>query len=78
MGDLVGKVVKWENDGQWFTAEITGTGVTSGSWCGTVVDPGNYVGMGGVHPYFEETPLAPGQHLPNLAWSLIDVVDSDG
>lgn len=74
--DLTGKLVRWENEGQWFTATVDGTGVMRGSWRGTVVDPGNFTDT--VHPYFEEHLLKVGEHVPNLLSSLITVVsDAD-
>lgn len=73
--DLTGKLVRWENEGQWFTATVDGTGMMRGSWRGTVVDPGNFTGV--AHPYFEESRLKAGDLVPNLLTDLITVV-SDG
>jgi hypothetical protein len=76
MGDLVGKIVRWEWGGQWFTAKVHSTGVMRGSWAGEVVDPGNFTGMGGSHPYFEEERLTAGQWLPNLVGEFLVEVES--
>lgn len=75
---MTGKIVRWENDGQWFTALVHGKGAMRGSWRGEVLDPGNFTGMGGVHPYFVEEPLKLGQLLPNLLDELITEVPALG
>lgn len=40
--DMIGKLVRWECDGQWLTARVTGYdgGSGRGSLTGVVVDPG--------------------------------------
>lgn len=63
---MIGKLVRWEYEDQWFTAKVHGTGAMRGSWTGEVVDPGNFAGLATSHPFFEEEPLSAGQWLPNL------------
>jgi hypothetical protein len=40
---MVGKLVRWERDGKWFTARVTGRHKALPAWYGEVVDPGNYL-----------------------------------
>jgi len=69
---MIGKLVRWERDGQWFTAKVHGTGVIRGSWAGEVVDPGNWG-----HPLREKA-LAVGEWLPNLHEEFLTEQVSDG
>lgn len=76
--DLIGKLVRWEDDGQWFTARVTGPGSgLYGSLSGKVVDPGNFVGVAAVHPYFAEQRLKVGESVPNLLPDLLAVVEEE-
>lgn len=74
MADMIGKLVRWEHRGQWFTARVTGGdgGSGRGSLTGEVVDPGNYVSLSMFAP---KQPLKVGVELPNLALDLLTVVD---
>jgi hypothetical protein len=74
MTDLTGKLVRWDNKGQWFTARVTGGdgGSGRGSWTGEVVDPGNYIGLSEFAP---KQALHVGQELPNLRPELLAVLD---
>jgi hypothetical protein len=74
--EMIGRLVRWENDGRWFTARVTGHGkFRYDAWSGEVVDPGNYV-WSAPHPYFVEAPpLVVGQVLPNLLFQFLTVVD---
>ena len=40
--DLIGKTVRWERDGYWFTMTVTGRFTETGTWHGPVVDPGTF------------------------------------
>lgn len=76
--DMIGKLVRWEHErGQWFTAKVTGhrPGAGGGTFTGTVVDPGNYIGISIFAP---KEALRVGQELPNLAPLLLTVVDESG
>jgi hypothetical protein len=76
-GDLIGKLVRWECRGQWFTARVTdGDGGSGrGSFVGEVVDPGNFSGMS---PFATEECLRVGQELPNLVADCLTVIDEGG
>lgn len=75
--DMIGKLVRWENRGQWFTARVTGGdgGSGRGSYLGEVVDPGNYTGLS---PFAPKEWLRVGQELPNLRPELLAVIDEGG
>ena len=73
--DLTGKLVRWENDGQWLIARVEGTGVARGSWRGSVADPGNFIGPAAASPYFAEERLNVGDPLPRLLPHLLTVID---
>lgn len=76
--NLTGKLVRWDNGEQWFTARVTGKGSgLPGSLAGKVVDPGTYVGPAAHDPHFTEMPLSAGQELPNLLPELITVVEEN-
>lgn len=70
--DLTGKLVRWECDGQWLTARIEGTGTRRATWRGTVVDPGNYIGLS---PYAPKQTVRFRDWLPNLRAELLTVID---
>jgi hypothetical protein len=40
--DLVGKTVRWEHEGRWFTANVTKFQPEVGVWDCVVVDPGTF------------------------------------
>ena len=40
--DLIGKTVRWEHDGIWFTANVKEWLPATGTWRGEVVDPGTF------------------------------------
>lgn len=70
---MIGKLVRWERKGQWFTARVTGKGHgASGTFAGVVVDPGNYTG---VSVYAPKVALREGDSLPNLVPELITVIE---
>lgn len=73
--DLVGRLVRWEYEGQWFTARITEDGCsdTGAQWIGQVVDPGNFIGLNA--DLFGARPLSAGERVPNLLSALFTVVD---
>lgn len=68
--DLTGKLVRWESKGQWLTARVDFPG-PRGIWVGTVVDPGNYVGLSEFAP---KQAARPGDRLPNLRSELLTVI----
>jgi hypothetical protein len=70
--DLVGKLVRWECQGQWLTARVDGAGMRDATWRGTVVDPGNYHGLSDFAP---KQALYVGDTVPNLRAALLTVVD---
>lgn len=74
--DMIGKLVRWENKGQWFTARVTGYdgGSGRGSLTGEVVDPGNYIGLSEFAP---KQVLKVGDELPNLRPDLLAVVEEE-
>lgn len=75
--DMTGKLVRWEHEsGQWFTARVTGhrPGAGGGTYEGTVVDPGNYIGLSMFAP---KQVLRVGQELPNLAPMLLTVIGEE-
>lgn len=75
--DLVGKVVRWEWHGEWFTARVTGR-VQGDSYRGVVVDPGNRkVGVKDNVQLPEPIPYKPGELVPNLLAHLCTVIDSE-
>lgn len=72
--DLTGKLVRWECDGQWLTARVEGTGTRRGTWRGSVVDPGNYIGLSMHAP---KKTVRFGDWLPNLRGELLTVIDEE-
>ena len=68
--DMIGTLVRWERRGQWLTARIDFPG-PRGIWVGTVVDPGNYVGLSEFAP---KQALQVGDRLPNLRGELLTVI----
>jgi hypothetical protein len=74
--EMIGKLVRWESDGQWLVARITGKGSgAAGSLAGEVVDPGNYTGLSSFAP---KESVSVGDTLPNLLPDLITVIDEGG
>lgn len=59
---MVGKLVRWELDGRWFTAKVTGRHKFLPAWYGVVVDPGNYLDLNA------------GDDVPNLRDRFLTVV----
>lgn len=73
---MIGKLVRWESDGQWLVARVTGEGFGTGdSLRGEVVDPGNYIGLS---PFAPKVSLKVGDVVPNLQPDLITVIDEPG
>lgn len=73
--DMIGKLVRWESDGQWLTARVSGTGAFRDSWRGEVVDPGNFVGLNA--DLFGPERVKVGTWLPNLKADLVTVIDEE-
>jgi len=73
MADLTGSLVRWEYEGQWFTARITEDVCSSAGsrWIGEVVDPGNFIGLSEFAP---KQVLRVGQRVPNLLSGLLTVI----
>jgi hypothetical protein len=68
--DLTGELVRWESRGQWLTARVDFPG-PRGIWVGTVVDPGNYIGLSEAAP---KQAVKAGDRLPNLRSELLTVI----
>lgn len=64
--DLIGKTVRWEVDGRWFTATVRRRNFSSGRYTGDVVDPGNF-----------GDPMRSGYIAGNLAPEFLTVIDSE-
>lgn len=63
--DLIGKTVRWESNGKWFTATVTKFHPRLGVWDCVVVDPGTFDFWKTGHPtYFG-------------AYELVTVIDSE-
>jgi hypothetical protein len=71
---MVGKLVRWERDGKWFTARVTGRHVALPAWYGEVVDPGTFTLWrdGVVRPW------AIGEVAPNLRDQFLTVMEESG
>jgi hypothetical protein len=69
---LIGKLVRWERGRQWLIARVDGTGTRRGRWRGTVVNPGNYIGLSEFAP---KQALGVGDVLPNLHPELLTMID---
>lgn len=64
--DLIGKTVRWEFDGRWFTATVRRRDSSSGRYIGDVVDPGNF-----------GEPMRSGYIAGNLDPDFLTVTDSE-
>lgn len=62
---LIGKTVRWESNGKWFTATVTKFEAAIGVWDCVVVDPGTF--------HF----WSPGHETYFSVYSLVTVIDSE-
>ena len=67
---LIGKLVRAEWRGQWFTARITDSH-DGDVWSGVVVDPGNYIFS--VRGYMRD--LNEGEHLTDIVGRFLTVIE---
>jgi hypothetical protein len=69
---LHGRLVRWDSDGQWFTARVE----VPDSFSGYVVDPGNFVGLDADR--FGSRPLAVGNRVSLLRRYLTVLEEPEG